>query len=337
MPLRIEPNSGIGEPTTVRLITLEEHFTTQEFLRATAPFTPALASAPALETQLLDLDQQRIAAMDEGGVDLQVLSLAATGQESLKPDETTSLVRAANDTAFAATERHPHRLRMFANLALKQPEAAAKELERGVDRMRCVGGFVNGTEGGTFLDDARYYPIFEAAEALDVPIYIHPTPPSTIIREAYFSNLPEKSAYFLSTAAWGWHAELGLHCLRLILAGTFDRFPRLKVIIGHMGEDVPFSLLRAQDGLPPSVTGLERSVSDYFMEHFYVTTSGYFTEPPLRCAMDVLGTDRLMYSVDYPYRTNVAGAKFLEGASIAPDDLRKIASGNAERILKLSV
>jgi predicted TIM-barrel fold metal-dependent hydrolase len=202
--------------------------------------------------------------------------------------------------------------------------------------MRCVGGFVNGTEGGTFLDDARYYPIFEAAEALDVPIYIHPTPPSQAIREAYFSRLPEKSAYFLATAAWGWHAELGMHCLRLILAGTFDRFPRLRIIIGHMGEDLPFSLLRAQDGLPRSVTGLERSVTEYFFDHFWVTTSGYFTAPPFWCAVDVLGADRLMYSVDYPYRTNVAGAQFLESIAIAPEDLRKIAHGNADRILKLS-
>lgn len=333
--IRIEQNSGIGSPTLLKLITLEEHFTTPEFLRATAPFTPAIAKAPALEARLLDLGDQRIAAMDEGGVDLQVLSLAATGQEGLPPADATALVREANDAARAATDRYPSRLRMFASLALKQPEAAAKELERGVERLRSVGGFVNGTEGGVFLDDSRFYPIFEAAEALDVPIYIHPTPPSSIVREAYFSNLPEASAYFLSTAAWGWHAELGMHCLRLILAGTFDRFPRLKVIVGHMGEDLPFSLLRAQDGLPSTVTGLERSVSEYYLEHFYVTTSGYFSIPPFRCAMDVLGAERLMYSVDYPYRSNVAGANFLKNTAIAPDDLKRIASGNAARVLKL--
>jgi uncharacterized protein len=335
MALKIEENSGIGEPALVRLITLEEHFTTAEFLRATARFTPSAASAPALESKLLDLGEQRLAAMDEGGIDLQVLSLAAGGQESLPPEEATALVREANDAAFAATERYPQRLRMFASLALKQPEEAARELERGVEKMRCVGGFVNGTEGGSFLDDPRYYPVLEAAEALDVPIYLHPTPPSAIIRQAYFGNLPESSAYFLSTAAWGWHAELGMHCLRLILAGTFDRFPRLKVIIGHMGEDIPFSLVRAQDGLPRSVTHLERSVSEYFREHFYITTSGYFSAPPFRCAMEVVGADRLMYSVDYPYRTNTAGAKFLQSLAMSPDDLNKVASGNAERILKL--
>lgn len=334
--LKIEQNSGIGSPLLFRIVTLEEHFTTPEFLRATALHTPAIAKVPALEARLLDLGEQRLAAMDEGGVDLQILSLAATGQENLAPADATSLVRDANDVAYAATDRNPTRLRMFASLALKQPEAAARELERGVEHLRCVGGFVNGTEGGTFLDDARYFPLFEAAEALDVPLYIHPTAPSPLIGEAYFSNLPERSAYFLSTAAWGWHAELAMHCLRLILAGTFDRFPRLKVIVGHMGEGLPFSLLRAQDGLPSAVTGLERSVLDYFQDHFFITTSGYFSTPPLRCAIDVLGADRIMYSVDYPYRSNLAGANLLRSTGISPQDLKKVASGNAEAALKLN-
>ncbi|SEB39639.1 amidohydrolase family protein [Terriglobus roseus] len=335
MAIQQQPVSGIGDPTLYRVITLEEHFTTPDFLRATAPFTPALGTSAALEEKLLDLDERRLAAMDEGGVDLQVLSLAATGQEQLTSADATSLVHDANNEAYAATQRHPKRLRMFASLSLKDPAAAAKELERGVERLGCVGGFLNGTEGGDFLDAPRFAPLFEAAEALDVPLYIHPTAPSLAIQDLYFRGLPEASAYFLSTAAWGWHAELGMHCLRLILAGTFDRFPRLKIIIGHMGEHLPYSLMRAQDGLPTSVTHLRRSVSEYFLDHFSVTTSGYFTQAPFRCARELVGADRLLYSVDYPYRSNVAGAHFLEHLEITPDDLRKIASGNAERILKL--
>ncbi len=335
MPLAIKRASGLGEPELFRLITLEEHFSTPDYLRATRPFTPALATSPTLEAKLLDLGEGRLAAMDEGGVDLQVLSLAATGQESLAPEDASALVRDANDTAFAATQRYPDRLRMFASLALKQPVAAARELARGVEKMRCVGGFINGTEGGSFLDDLRYTPIFEAAEALGVPIYLHPTPPSAAIQHAYFSNLPEQSGYYLSTAAWGWHAELGMHCLRMILAGTFDRFPRLKVLIGHMGEDLPFSLLRAQDGLPRAVTRLKRTVSEYFQDHFYVTTSGYFSGAPFQCAMQTVGADRLLYSVDYPYRDNAAGARFLQGVLAAPSDLAKLTHGNAERLLKL--
>lgn len=319
-----------------RVITLEEHFTTPDFLRATAKFLPRPARSAGLDAMLLDLEESRIAAMDEGRVDLQILSLAAAGQESLPPDEATALVRAANDVAFAATKRYPTRFGAFASLALKQPEQAARELERGVEKLHCVGGFLNGTEGGSFLDDPRYTPIFEAAQALDVPLYLHPTPPLPSVSAAYFSGLPEASGYFLATAAWGWHAELGMHCLRLILAGVCDRFPRLQFIIGHMGENLPFSLMRAEDGLPSRVTGLQRRVSEYFREHFFVTTSGYFTEPPFRCAVEVVGEDRLLYSVDYPYRSNQAGAQFLQDLRVAPDVLEKIAHRNAERLLKLA-
>ena len=335
MAILQKPVSGIGEPISIRTIALEEHFTTSAFLRATAAFTSALSSAKPLEEKLLDLDGYRITAMDEGGVDLQILSLAATAQDKLAPADATSLVADANDTAFAATERHPERLAMFSSLALADPGSAAKELERGVLKQRSVGGFVNGTEGGSFLDDPRYIPLLEAAEALDVPLYLHPTPAPEPVQRIYFSGLPEASAYFLSTAAWGWHAELGMHALRLILGGVFDRFPRLKIIIGHMGENLPFSLMRAQDGLSPSVTGLKRSLSEYFLHHFVITTSGYFTQPPFQCALQVLGAERILYSVDYPYRSNDAGARFLEGLSLPPDDIRKIACENAERILKL--
>ncbi|MDO3635564.1 amidohydrolase family protein [Mycolicibacterium arseniciresistens] len=336
MTLRI-PASPVGDGhTELRVITLEEHFTTPEFLAATAAFTPDVARSDVLEGRLLDLDDGRFSAMDAGGVDLQVMSLAAGGQESLAPADATALVRDANDAAFAATRRHPGRLAMFASLALKDADAAATELERGVRELACVGGFLNGTEGGAFLDDPRFTPIFEAAQHLDVPLYLHPTPPPPAVQQAYFGGLPERSAYFLSTAAWGWHAELGMHCLRLILAGVFDRFPGLRFIVGHMGENLPFSLIRAQDGLSPAVTGLQRPVAEYFLDHFVVTTSGYFTPPPLRCALDVMGVDRVLYSVDYPYRANTAGAELLRTAPVAVADLRKIASGNAERVLGLA-
>ena len=329
--------SPVGdEVSEIRVITLEEHFSTPEFLRATAEFTPAVATSPTLEARLVDLDEGRIAAMDEGGVDLQILSLAATGQEQLSAADATSLVHDANDAAFEASRRHPGRFSLFASLALKDPETAAAELERGVTELGCVGGFLNGTEGGDFLDNPRFEPVFEAAQRLGVPLYLHPSPPPPVVRDAYFSGLPEKSAYFLSTAGYGWHAELGMHTLRLILGGVFDRFPALKMIIGHMGEELPFSVMRAQDGLSQAVTGLERPVSEYFFDHFVITTSGYFTQPPLRTAVDVMGVDRVLYSVDYPYRANTAGTALLQGASMAVSDLQKVAAGNAERVLGLS-
>jgi predicted TIM-barrel fold metal-dependent hydrolase len=318
------------------IVTLEEHFTTTAFLKATEPWIPNAARSAALEQKLLDLGAGRIAAMDAGGVDLQVMSLAATEQEKLEAALATSLVRDANDELADAVARHPSRFAGFASLALKDPISAARELERGVQKLGFKGGFVNGTEGGSFLDDSRFYPLLEAAEALNVPIYLHPAPPPEVVAEAYFAGLPEASAYFLSTAAWGWHAEAGMHCLRLILSGVLDRFPGLQIIIGHMGENLPFSLARADGALPSRVTQLKRSVAEYFHSHFYVTTSGYFTAPPFDCALEVVGEDRLMYSVDYPYRENTEGQEFLRTISVSPSVYAKLTHENAQRLLRLS-
>lgn len=317
------------------IIALEEHFTTAAFLKATAPYIPEAARSASLNEKLLDIGAGRIAAMDAGGVDLQVLSLAATGQEKLPAGMATSLVHDANDELASAVRQRPGRFDGFASLALKDPDGAAQELERGVQKLGFRGGFVNGTEGGTFLDDSRFNPLFEAAAALNVPIYLHPAPPPDIVAAAYFSGLPEHSAYFLSTAAWGWHAETGMHCLRLILSGLFDRFPHLQIIIGHMGENLPFSLARADGALPASVTKLQRTVAEYFHSNFYVTTSGYFTNPPFACALDIVGEDRLMYSVDYPYRTNTAGQEFLESITVSPSIRAKLTHKNAQRLLQL--
>jgi len=317
------------------IITLEEHFTTSAFLKATNEWTPEAARSTTLEQRLLDLGSGRIAAMDAGGVDLQVMSLAATGQERLEAGMATALVREANDELAAAVSRYPKRFAGFASLALKDPANAARELERGVQQLGFKGGFVNGTEGGGFLDHPRFYPLFEAAEALDVPIYLHPAPPPDAVQAAYFAGLSDASAYFLSTAAWGWHAEAGMHCLRLILAGLFDRFPRLQIVIGHMGENLPFSLARADGALPSRVTGLRSSVAEYFHRHFYITTSGYFTAPPFVCALEVVGPDRLMYSVDYPYRDNTAGQEFLRSITVSPSVYAKLTHENAQRLLRL--
>ncbi|MFD6199127.1 amidohydrolase family protein [Mycobacteriaceae bacterium NPDC060252] len=335
MTLTVRPSPASDHELKVRVITLEEHFTTTEHWSAIEQFMPAVATAPELRTALLDLDDQRIAAMDAGGVDVQVLSLASGAQHRLTTADATALVRDANDAAFAATRRHPKRLRMFASLALGDPARAADELRRGVLQLGCLGGFLNGTEGGSFLDDPRYTPIYEAADELEVPLYLHPTPPPRAVRAVYTAGLAERSAYLLSTAAWAWHAELGLHCLRIIVSGVFDRHPGLRFIVGHLGEFLPFGLFRAEDGLQQQVTGLARPVSEYFLDHFVLTTSGYFTAPPFMCARDVVGIDRLMYSVDYPYRSNTAGAVFLRQLPIPGDELAMLTSGNAARYLKL--
>jgi predicted TIM-barrel fold metal-dependent hydrolase len=255
--------------------------------------------------------------------------------DKLEPATATALVRDANDQLAAAVRKHPGRFAAFAALALQDPKATAAEFERCVCKLGFKGALVHGTTNGVFLDQPQFAPLFETAEALDVPIYLHPTPPPQAVQEAYYGGLPSNTGFFLSTAAWGWHAELGMHCLRLIVSGLFDRFPKLKIIIGHMGEDLPFSIARADAVLARGANHLQRRVSDYFCENFYLTTSGYFTVPPLLCALQVVGADRILFSVDYPFSPNAEGRDFLDSLPVSPEDMKKIAHRNADRLLKL--
>jgi len=321
----------------MRTITLEEHFATPEFLKATAQLQSAARTdfVKAVESKLLDLGQGRIADMDAAGIDLQVLSLTWAGLDRLDGATATALAHDANDRLAAAVREHPKRFAGFAALALQEPEKAAAEFERCVRALGFKGALVHGTTRGMFLDDPRFTPLFEAAQALDVPIYLHPAPPPKPVEDAYFGGLPGQLGFFLATAAWGWHAEAGMHSLRLIVSGLFDRFPRLQLIIGHMGEDLPFSIARAEAVLSRETKHLQRRVGEYFQQHFHITTSGYFTVPPFQCAMEVVGADRILFSVDYPYSPNTVGRTFLNSLPISPEEMGKISGGNAERLLKL--
>jgi predicted TIM-barrel fold metal-dependent hydrolase len=290
----------------------------------------------AMQPKLLDLGQERIAAMDEGGVDFQVLSLASMGLDELKAKEATAVIADVNDELAAAMKTNPERLGGFAALALQDPECAAKELERCVTKLGFVGALVDGTVGGLFLDDPRFTPFWETAVRLKVPVYLHPALPPEAVKKAYFSGLPDDVAMLLSIAGWGWHAETGLHTLRLIVSGLFDRLPELQLIIGHMGEGLPYALARSSAVLS-GPSHLRQTVADYFRTNIHLTTSGYFTQQPLKCAVDVVGLDRMMYSVDYPFSANTRGKKFLEDAAawLSPADLEKLAGGNAAKVLKL--
>jgi predicted TIM-barrel fold metal-dependent hydrolase len=321
----------------MRTITLEEHFATPEFLKATAQLQSAarVDFVRPLESKLLDLGQGRIADMDAAGIDLQVLSLTWAGLDKLDGAIATGLAHDANDRLAAAVREHPKRFAGFAALALQEPEKAAAEFERCVRTLGFKGALVHGTTRGVFLDDPQFTPLFETAQALDVPIYLHPAPPPKPVQEAYYGGLPGQLGFFLATAAWGWHAEAGMHSLRLIVSGLFDRFPKLKLIIGHMGEDLPFSIARAEAVLSGVTKHLQRRVGEYFLEHFHITTSGYFTLPPFQCAMEVVGADRILFSVDYPYSPNTVGRNFLNSLPISPEEMSKISGGNAERLLKL--
>ncbi len=331
--------------TAMRTIALEEHFTTVDLLRATGAYggpgggpagdTALPGPIAAMQPKLLDVGAGRVAALDEAGIDLQVMSAAPIGFDDLDPATATALASATNDELAAAIAAHPDRLGGFALLGMKEPDRAARELERCITRLGMAGAMLSGTSGGSFLDAPRFLPVFEAAAQLGVPIYLHPAPPPPAVRAAYYSDLPDGVGYMLSIGGWGWHAETGLHALRLICSGLFDRLPSLQLVIGHMGEGLPYALARSSGALS-GPAGLRQSVADYLRTNVWVTTSGYFTLPPLRCAIDVIGIDRVMFSVDYPFSPNTTGRTFLDEAATVLDeaDMRRLAHGNAERLLR---
>ena len=319
----------------MEIIAIEEHATTPA-LRKLLEKGPANEMLAAITPRLADLGEGRLKAMDEAGITMQVLSIAALGLESLAAEEREALFRDANDLLAGAVRQHPTRFSAFATLALDHPEAAATEFERCVRQLGFVGALVDGTVNGRFLDAPEFEPLFATAEALDVPIYLHPAPPPPGVMQAYFSDLPPGVGPLLARAGWGWHVETGLHVLRLIVSGLFDRHPRLRLIVGHMGENLPFSLVRADTVLGRVTRHLERGVSETFLEHFWITTSGYFSHPPFLCALQVVGAARILFSVDYPFSENKVARSFLDSLAVSPADRERIASGNARQILRLA-
>lgn len=323
----------------MKTIAIEEHFSLVEVERAlgreSAAGTNAVGPRAALSRKLADLGAERLADMDAAGITVQVLSLVAPGTQTLDAAAAAPLARLANDRLAEAIAARPDRYAGFATLPTPDPRAAAGELERAVTTLGLTGAMIHGTTGGRFLDDSAFWPIFEAAEHLDVPLYLHPAEPPAAVRAAYYAGFAPEVEFLLATSGWGWHIETGLHVLRLILAGVFDRFPRLRVVIGHMGEALPFFLARTSGRLSPAITGLPRTVEEYLRTHVFITTSAFFTPPPLRCALEVLGADRILFAVDYPYSANTAGRAFLDTAPLDPADRELIAHGNAERLLGL--
>jgi predicted TIM-barrel fold metal-dependent hydrolase len=323
----------------MKTIALEEHFVTAEFLKATEAYgSDSAAGMAGIREKLLDVGEGRIAAMDEGGVSMQVLSLAAIGAEHLKAAEQTAVMRGVHDEAAAAVKAHPERFRAFATPGLKEPKAAVTELERCVTELGFVGMLVNGTteiDGEVkFLDAPEFFPLLEMAESLGVPVYVHPAPPPVSVRKAYYDGLPGDAGQMLSIAGWGWHAELGLHLLRLITSGVLERLPKLQVIVGHMGEYLPYALARSNGVLAGAMKG-KRSVAETIAAQVHITTSGYFTRPPFACCKEVVGLERMMYSVDYPFSANTKGRDFLAGLALSEAEMEALVWGNAARVLGL--
>ena len=323
----------------MKTIGLEEHFVTPDVLAAWRALDPRWQDVAFKHSdggdvgrRLADLSDERIAAMDETGLDVQVLSLTAPGVQSLEPDRAVALQTASNDLLAETVRRRPDRFQGFATLATPDAPAAARELERAVTQLGLHGAMLFGRTRDRNLDHPDNWPIFETASALRAPLYIHPQSPAPAVREAIYSGIGDDVDAAFATFGLGWHYETGVQILRMILAGVFDRFPDLQLITGHWGEVVLFYLDRIDNLSGPAK--LQRKVSEYFRAHVSVTPSGLWSQRYFRWAMEVLGPERIMFSTDYPYRFTPEGGarRFLEAADLSEADRHAIAHGNWERM-----
>ena len=320
-------------PGKVRKIVLEEHFTTPSI----APYATEVVKMvdPAFSAyvgpRLLDFDEYRLEDMDRNGIDMCVLSANSPGVQ-LEPeaDKAVDIAHAANDFLALQMNKHPTRFAGFAHLALQDPKAAAAELARCVNSLGMKGALINGHTNGAYLDEEKFWPVWEKAEELGVPIYLHPADPPSVPPNV--AGYPEM---FGPGFAWG--AETSGHALRIIYGGIFDRFPKATLILGHMGEALPYWLWRLDSryAMMRHRQEIKKRPSQYIRENIMITTAGVFSSAPLLCAIEALGSERILFSVDYPYEYTEQAVTFIEGVPIDEGDRENICHTNAERLLKL--
>lgn len=289
------------------------------------------------QRRIQSLGADRLADMDASGIDIAVLSLGSPGVQLFDTARATALAAESNDQLAEAIARHPDRFVGLAAFSPLDTDNAAKELERGVTKLGLRGGILNGHTLGTYLDDEKYWQVFEAAEALDVPIYLHPNMPSKQMIEPFLNRA-------LDAAIYGFACDTGLHALRLLIAGIFDRFPKLQIILGHCGEALPYWLYRidfmhsriAATGRHPNVKPLKRRAWDYLCDNFHYTSSGVGWEPPIRFVQDQIGVDRMMYAMDYPWQFVKEEVGALDAMDISDSAKKAFFEDNARRLFKIA-
>ncbi len=323
----------------MRTITLEEHYASPGFFDGPGRELKAQAlkfgaAAAKLFEQLSDVDEKRIAEMDAAKIDMQVLSLTSPGTEQLEPADAMALTREANNFLADAVKKNPARFAGFAALPTAIPDKAAEELERMVCEHGFKGAIINGHCRGRYLDDKFFWPVLERAEALNVPIYLHPTQPPKPVIQASYGGFSPIVTDLLAGAGWGWHIETAIHVIRLILGGVFDNYPKLQIVIGHMGETLPFMLQRL-DVMPMAMTKLKRPMSTYLVENVHYTFSGFNFTPTFLDLLLHVGVGRIMFSADYPYSSMALARAFLGQLPVSSADKARIAHGNAETLLGL--
>ncbi|MDB5623143.1 MAG: h16 [Devosia sp.] len=316
-----------------RKIALEEHFMTPGFEAMSASFTSLMdqAAQDRLAAQLADFDDERIRRMERAGIERMILSQTAPGVQGEKDTgRAIEMARIANDFLASQIARHPDQFSGFAALAMQSPQAAVDELERTVSQFGFCGAMVNGHTLGQYYDDRAFDVVWERLQALDLPLYLHPI--SAFVQPEVFRGHPE-----LQGAIWGWGVETGSHALRMLFGGVFDRFPRLKVILGHMGEGLPFMRWRFDSRFAVYSHGitLERKPSEYFGSNIFITTSGVCSNATLMAAIGEMGEDAVMFSVDYPYESIDLACDFIDQAPLEDAVRQKVCADNARRLMKL--
>jgi 2,3-dihydroxybenzoate decarboxylase len=287
-----------------------------------------------LMNNLLDIGAGRIAHMDAVGVDVQLLALTAPGVQLFDADLATRLAAESNDALAAAIKAHPTRFAGLTAVAPQDPVGAAREIERG-KTLGLNGVIINSNTKGEYLDMPKYRPLLEAAAALGMPIYLHPREPAPSMVAPYLD-------YGLYFATWGFSAESGLHAMRLIMSGAFDRHPRLRIVLGHMGESIPYWLQRIDNRYAAQVAigaqaRLAKRPSEYFRENFAITTAGVTSMPVLRLCLDVVGVERILFAVDYPYEDDREAVRFIDEAKVTKEERKMICETNAVRLFNLKV
>jgi len=313
------------------IIAIEEHYWDPELVKH---YTGTEASRGGeTEERLYDFGSRRLKEMDEAGIDVQVLSHGAPSTQKLPADIAVNLTRDANDRLAKVCAANPKRFAGFAALPTAVPAAAADELERCVTSHGFKGAMIHGPSNGEFLDLKKFWPIYERAEKLEVPVYFHPALPNAQVSEIYYQDYA-KDFPLVVRPAWGFTVETATQAIRLVLSGVFEKHPKLKVMLGHFGETLPFLLWRIDAALArPGQKPI--SFRDIFTNNFYVTTSGFFSDPALLCCVMEIGVDHILFAVDWPFVMNPPAVNWIKDVPLSDADKAKILSGNAQRLLKM--
>lgn len=333
----------------MKLITIEEHFISPSVNDAytkakTQNATPEeknkakfIADFIAKDGRITEIGEKRLTFMDEHGIDVQVISYGNNNPMDLPAESAIPLCRQANDELASHCSKYPGRFYGLASLPVADVAAAVKELERAVAKLGLKGAQLTGTFNGDFFDDKKYWPIFAKAAELNVPIALHPGEVAPQITDHYYQGAWSPAVTtVLARHAFGWHADTGIHVIRMILSGIFDQYPSLKIISGHFGELIPFFLERLDENLPTQLTGLQKNFADYYRQQLYLSPSGMFYDAPFQLCLNEMPEEHILWSLDYPYVMRENTREYLEGYSIDDPLKEKIAHHNAEKLFQLN-